>query len=138
MSKQKLSYRLNAYPLCLIYLQYSQFYNNSCSCKLTIIYWSRSLEKSKIFCTKSLTFEEAKKRNVKLDSELVAWFWANISPDLEISLSQSVVNICKKCLNKYDYLKTNNIVTKKLEEELMIFDLTKKIVPTSIPKEKNL
>jgi hypothetical protein len=104
--KPILSYRLNACPLCLICLKCNKIYGNSCSCESIILYWSRNIE-NKNFRTKTLTQEAAKKRSNKFDSEFVTWFWSNVSPNLEISLSLSIVNICKRCLNKYDYLKGN-------------------------------
>ncbi len=85
-----------------------KIYGTSCSCEPITLYWSRNIEQTKFFRTKTLTQEAAKKRKNNFDPEFVAWFWPNISPKLEISLSQSIINICKNCLNKYDYLKGNS------------------------------
>jgi len=103
----KLNYRLNACPLCLTCLKCNKIYGDLCSCEATVLYWSRSIEENKKFRTKTLTQEAAKKRSNKFDPKFVSLFWSNVSPNLEISLSLSIVNICKRCLNKFDYLKGN-------------------------------
>ena len=107
MSNIVLSYRLNTCPLCLICLheKCSKVYGESCICQLTTIYWGRNVKEYINFHTKSLTYDVVKKKNTKFDPEFATWFWANISPHLEISSSQSLINLCKKCLNKYDYSK---------------------------------
>ena len=102
---ETLSYRLNACPLCLMCIKCNKTYGDSCTCESIIIYWGRNIEETKNFRTKTLTPEAAKKRSNKFDPEFVAWFWPNVSPKLEISSSQSIINICKSCLNKYDYSK---------------------------------
>ncbi len=36
--ESKLSYHLNIYPICLIYIKYNETYNNLCLYELIIIY----------------------------------------------------------------------------------------------------
>ena len=103
--ESKLSFRLNACPVCLICLKCNKTYGNLCSCESITIYWSRNIEETKNFRTKTLTQEAARKRSNKFTPEFISWFWSNVSPNLEISSSQPLINICKSCLNKYDYLK---------------------------------
>ena len=102
-----LSYQMNACPICLICLKCNEIYGTSCFCEPIIMHWSRNINESKVFRTKTLTQEAAKKRNNTFDPEFAFWFWSNVSPNLEISSSQSLINICKSCLNKIDYAKCN-------------------------------
>jgi hypothetical protein len=108
--EHKLSYRLNSCPVCLVCLKCDEIYSDLCICESIIMYLGRNINETKKFHTKTLNQlnqEAARKRSNKFDPEFVAWFWSNVSPNLEISSNQSLVNICKGCLNKFDYLKCN-------------------------------
>ncbi|CAI2199386.1 1199_t:CDS:1, partial [Funneliformis geosporum] len=61
-----------------------------CICESTTMYWSRNIEETKFFRTKTLTLEMAKKRNNKFDTEFIAWFWSNVSSKLEICANQAL------------------------------------------------
>lgn len=105
--EDKLSYRLNSCPVCLVCFKCDKIYGDLCICESIIMYWGRNVSETKKFRTKTLTKEAARKRSNKFDPDFVAWFWSNVSPNLEISSNQPLVNICKSCLNKFDYLKGN-------------------------------
>ncbi|CAI2197806.1 14965_t:CDS:2, partial [Funneliformis geosporum] len=83
-----------------------------CLCESTTMYWSRNIEETKCFRTKTLTLEMSK-----------------VSSKLEICANQALVNICKSCLNKYDYSKEN------LKENTIVIDLTSKIPSAVITNE---
>lgn len=102
-----LSHRINVCSICLKCLKCDESYGTSCLCESIIMYWSRNISETKKFRTKTLTQEAARKRNNKFDQDFVVWFWSNVSQNLEISSNQSLVNICKSCLNKFNYIKCN-------------------------------
>ena len=100
----KLVYRPNSCPICFICIECSEFYGLSCTCESKEIHWNK---KSTGFCVdfrhKALTDQNKK---LKLDPIFVIWFFKNISSQIEIPENQNDVNICHKCINKFDYFKS--------------------------------
>jgi hypothetical protein len=101
-----LQYCPNACPLCLTCLICTEVYGKNCICPPKELKWQRKSSEYKIdFRHKSLDMVAARKQKIKLDNVFVDWFYSNISPDLEISEDQHDANVCRKCINKFDYYK---------------------------------
>lgn len=132
MSGQKLKYHSNVCAICLICLKCDKFYGNLCSCEEITMHWSRKVEESKKFRTKTL-LQESTKRNSNFDTEFITWFWENIPSNLEVCSNQPSVNICKKCLNRYDYYKRKNKKANSRAEETIILLSTPNSTPKSTP-----
>ncbi|RIA97977.1 hypothetical protein C1645_813341 [Glomus cerebriforme] len=96
-----------------------KFYGNLCHCEEIKMVWSRKIEESSKFHTKTIT-QESIKKNTNVDYEFVKWFWENISQNLEIYSNQPSVNICKKWLNRYDYYKRKNKNLNRIEETIIL------------------
>jgi hypothetical protein len=106
LQTNSLQFRPNACPLCLVCLVCTKIYGENCICPYKELKWRRKSDEYKIdFRHKSLDKVAAKKQKTKLDNEFVSWFHKNISPNLEISEEQHDANICRNCINKYDYYK---------------------------------
>ena len=103
----KLTYRLNACPICLICIEYNELYGKSYKCNVKELQWNKNNNEYKVDfqykILKDLSLKKQNPRNSKFDPLFVSWFLQNISSDIKISEQQSGVNICRKCLNKYDY-----------------------------------
>lgn len=101
-----LQYRPNACPLCLICLVCTEVYGKNCICPPKELKWQRKSNEYKIdFRRKLLGTVEARKERTKLDNVFVNWFHNNILPDLEIPEDQYDVNVCRRCINKFEYYK---------------------------------
>src|SRR4051794_5701396 len=99
-----LDYRSNSCPICLICLECEALYRSSCICKSKEMCWNKKSEGYCIdFCHKVLINSYKKS---KLDPIFVTWFFENISSQINISKDQNDVNVCHKCINKYDYFKS--------------------------------
>ena len=101
-----LQFRSNACPLCLTCLVCTEVYGQNCTCPPKELKWKRKSNEYKIdFRHKSLDMVAARKQKIKLDNLFVNWFHSNISLDLKISEDQHDANVCRRCINKYDYYK---------------------------------
>ena len=101
-----LQYRPNACPLCLICLVCAKTYGENCVCPPKDLKWKRKSNEYIIdFRHRLLDQVAARKAKTKLDNIFVSWFHENVSPSLEISEEQHDANVCRKCINKYDYYK---------------------------------
>lgn len=71
--------------------------------------------------------QEPTKKSANFDTEFITWFWENIPTNLEVYSNQSSVNICKKCLNRYDYYKRKikKANTSKAEETIILLSTPK-------------
>ena len=99
-----LDYRPNSCPICLICLECGEFYGSSCICESKKIYWNRKSEGYCIDFRHKVLLTSYKKS--KLDPIFVTWFFENISSQIKIFENENDVNICHKCINKYDYFKS--------------------------------
>ena len=97
-------YRPNSCPICLICIECSEFYGISCTCESKKIRWNKKKEGYCVdFRHKALTDKNSR---LKLDSTFAIWFFKNISSQIEIQENQNDVNVCHKCINKFDYYKS--------------------------------
>jgi hypothetical protein len=105
-----LQYRPNACPLCLICLVCTKSYGKDCVCPFKELKWQRKSNeyqldfRNKLLHNKVSERKEIKDRR-KFDPEFVSWFRNNIQPGLKIPGDRYNVNVCKKCINKYEYYK---------------------------------
>ena len=101
-----LQYRPNACPLCLTCLICTETYGKNCTCPFKELKWKRKSNEYQVdFRHKSFDKDAAKKQKTKLDNEFVSWFHNNISPSLKMPEDQHNANVCRKCINKYQYYK---------------------------------
>ena len=100
-----LKFRVNACPICLICLICKKIYGNGCEC---VPDEARNIKVD--FRCKLIKDVENPKHGRKFDFEFVNWFQINVSPHLKIPDDVDSVNICRKCINKYDYFKRSKEV----------------------------
>jgi hypothetical protein len=101
-----LKYRPNACPLCLNCLVCAKIYGEDCTCLPKELKWKRKSDEYKIdFHHKSLDMVAARKQKIKLDNKFISWFHNHISPKMETLEDQHDANVCRRCINKYDYYK---------------------------------
>jgi hypothetical protein len=101
-----LKYRPNACSLCLIYLVCTKTYDENCTCPPKELKWKRKSDEYKIdFRHKALDMVAARKQKIKLDNEFISWFHDKISLKMETLEDKHDVNVCRRCINKYDYYK---------------------------------
>ena len=103
-SEMKLVYRSNSCPICLICIECAKVYGSSCSCESKEIYWDKNSKYSVDFRHKLLTNSSTNNR-MRLDQMFVLWFFEKVSSQIKIPENQSDVNICRKCLSKFDRFK---------------------------------
>src|SRR5688572_30036651 len=99
-----LEFCLNAYPICLICLDYKSEYGKECTCQAREIEWKRKKVEHDYavnFCHKPLTQKGATNQKVTLDKEFVDWLFANTSSYIKFSSTPNNVNVCQVCINKY-------------------------------------
>jgi len=101
-----LQYRPNTCTICLICLICTETYGKNCTCPSKELKWQRKSKEYQVdFRHRSIDKVSANKNKKKFDHEFVSWFRNNISPSLEMPEDQHDANICKNCINKYDYYK---------------------------------
>ena len=100
-SEMKLVYRPNSCPICLICIECAKFYGSSCSCESKEIYWNKNKNYPVDFWHKLLTDSFTNNR-LKLDQRFVSWFFEKVSPQIKMPENQNDINICRKCLSKFD------------------------------------
>lgn len=105
-----LEYRPNACPLCLICLVCTKSYGKDCTCPFKELKWQRKSKEYQLDFRNKLLHNKVSERREnkdkgKFDPEFVNWFRNNIQPGLKIPGDRYNVNVCKKCINKYEYYK---------------------------------
>ena len=93
-------------PLCLTCLVCTEVYGKNCICLPMELKWQRKSNDYKIdFRHKLLGTVATRKQRTRLDNIFISWFHSNISSDLEIPEDQHDVNVCRRCINKFEYYK---------------------------------
>jgi hypothetical protein len=102
----KLVYRPNSCPICLKCIECNEFYGSSCACESREIYWNKKSEGYCVDFRHKALIDTPQNKKLKLDPIFVIWFFENISSQIEILENQNDVNVCHKCVNKFDYFKS--------------------------------
>ncbi len=100
-----LKFHLNAYPICLVYLNCENEYGKEYTCKVRVIEWKRKKiehDYTVDFYQKPLTQQGATKQKVILDLGFVDWFFTKVSSQIEPLSFHNNINICQSCINIYN------------------------------------